>query len=505
MSKTKFWTDDPLELLNFRQGFPLASVGATSIEKMNALSRLFVLIFAGLCLTGVGMGAAIAFLIGGLGSVTILAHGNVENYVNFNISGLNKMNVKKSQSAQVAERGLAWSRAARAPTAPTVQPYTYYSTQIQTPYETEAGPHFQSKNQALTNGVGARANGAPMPTCNPKTLIPPVLVAPMYDWNYWGGSSLSVPSAINSRSMQDYAGSGYQTTGREAPTVSGGDYYRPTYKNVGGYGEPATEEWDPRGGSDGISTYTGLVENYTPAYGAGENDAVLGSDDPGRLEVGLPANYGAVGTGVPSLNDSIFTSTVAPGLYYKNDVVEPVSSNIGISWTQQIPPTIQNGSVWEAVDPNLVPGPYSNEYGPPRTGRAEYEVYDPRQTGYGSAVRAYVDEMSGQPRYVYDDVDAIRRPNYISRSNVDFLEQTDTYGPMNSNQQILHNNANARQSAEAAYLKNQTGFRNDMMMSLRRKNIAREWQQKIAPLSRAGQFTRGGGMVSGKRGNLVAR
>ena len=55
-------------------------------------------------------------------------------------------------------------------------------------------------------------------------------------------------------------------------------------------------------------------------------------------------------------------------------------------------------------------------------------VYDPRLSGYGSSNRSYVDDVLGQPRFAYDDVNAIRMPNYIVRSHVDMLPFSIAYG-----------------------------------------------------------------------------
>ena len=36
----------------------------------------------------------------------------------------------------------------------------------------------------------------------------------------------------------------------------------------------------------------------------------------------------------------------------------------------------------------------------------------------------------GQTKFYYDDVDAIRMPNYITRSNIDHQPFADRYGPL---------------------------------------------------------------------------
>ena len=50
----------------------------------------------------------------------------------------------------------------------------------------------------------------------------------------------------------------------------------------------------------------------------------------------------------------------------------------------------------------------------------ESDIYDPRFNGYGTSYRAYTDENIGQTRFYYDDINSVRMPNYIVRSNIDF-------------------------------------------------------------------------------------
>lgn len=109
-----------------------------------------------------------------------------------------------------------------------------------------------------------------------------------------------------------------------------------------------------------------------------------------------------------------------------------------------------------------------------------YNVFDPRFAGYGSDDRHYLEPMLRQPRYFYDDVDAIRRPNYIVRSKIDSCVTPfgDGYGPMRVDQRTLVQN---RPLAEQGYLNQTLNFRNDMMESLMRKKNSERWQERAAP------------------------
>jgi len=109
-----------------------------------------------------------------------------------------------------------------------------------------------------------------------------------------------------------------------------------------------------------------------------------------------------------------------------------------------------------------------------------YNVFDPRFAGYGSDNRNYMEPMLRQTRYFYDDVDAIRRPNYIVRSKLDSCVTVfgDQYGPMRTDQKTLNQ---LRPLAEQAYLNNNLNYRNDLMESLMRKKNSERWQDRAAP------------------------
>lgn len=109
-----------------------------------------------------------------------------------------------------------------------------------------------------------------------------------------------------------------------------------------------------------------------------------------------------------------------------------------------------------------------------------YNVFDPRFSGYGSDNRAYLEPMVKQTRYYYDDINAIRMPNYIVRSKIDNCVTGfgDQYGPMRVDQRTLNEN---RPLAEQAYLDNNLAYRNDLMESLMRKRNSEIWQTRQSP------------------------
>ena len=170
------------------------------------------------------------------------------------------------------------------------------------------------------------------------------------------------------------------------------------------------------------------------------------------------------------------------------EMYEPISTAAKTKRTKQQPSTGPTGSIKpdgpaqqqqqpvQGRRPGL--SPYQN---PPLVDDVSvYNVFDPRFAGYGSDDRNYTEPMLRQTRYFYDDVDAIRRPNYIVRSKIDSCVTPfgDEYGPMRVDQRTLNQN---RPLAEQAYLNQNLNFRNDMMESLMRKINSEQWQTRAAP------------------------
>jgi hypothetical protein len=133
------------------------------------------------------------------------------------------------------------------------------------------------------------------------------------------------------------------------------------------------------------------------------------------------------------------------------------------------------------MDPKL----YSpvNEPQQPLDVASNYDVYDPRSFGYGTSYRGYTDKMTGQPRFYYDDIESVRRPNYITRTNIDHLKNVDTYGPIRDDDDTRMNNETIRETVETAFSDQTLDFRTDMMTRLMRKRNAEMWQLRMAPKS----------------------
>jgi len=209
---------------------------------------------------------------------------------------------------------------------------------------------------------------------------------------------------------------------------------------------------------------------------------------------GLPTNYAAGNcekdVNMKNYNDNLFTQTLQPGIYTKTQVVETPNSNIGISFAQPFEPvTVNNtncGKMFTQIDPNLITDviePNTEFFEEPNI----YNVYDPRCNGYGTSYRAYNDDLTGQTRFMYDDIDAIRNPNYISRSHIDTLPFADKYGPMQPcGMEGNINTGQIREMVNQSFTNSTNNFRSELQERLMRKNNAVAWQRRQAPISTGG-------------------
>lgn len=287
-------------------------------------------------------------------------------------------------------------------------------------------PNYISANQHLA--------GKP----NPKTMIPPVIAPRITDLDHWKTSNL-VPShsAVNETSAST-------------------DMYRSGYNAV-----------DP-------VTYSRKI---------------------------TPRTY----TQDPDARD-VFTHTMQPGVHVENSVIEPIRSNIGISETVQFPPVKQEydncGNVMFSDNSHDSSSLYNNsnninskksnpytlsEFSTSRMTQPE-NVYDPRHTGYGTSYRSYTDDLTGQTRYYYDDVDAARMPDYITRNHMDHTQNGDTYGPQTQPKSAME----MRQYAQDEFDNNALQFRTELQERQMRKHNARAWQQRVAPIRTTNNRMAGG-------------
>lgn len=474
---SEFWLENPK---NLYKNFKLVPTSFMTLEEnLNCLTRLVIIIFIILYLLNYNY--SIVFLLVLLLIIIIFYYNkrkqmttveayNHKDYLEY----VKQSEQRKIQSLNFSKNQLNTNQYSG----------SFYSAQNQDLQILEPNQLFQSANQKLVGSA------------NPKTRIAPVSVPPIYEWTYWKQNDFQIPQNLNTRTAQDFYQSGYYVNDNEnfkpktdasENIYSGGiikedfvgnEYYNQNQESYYGYQQPSKD--------------TGLVDK-NPYY------------NPENLEYDLPTNYypfeGQESEEMKDLNEQLFTSTINPGIYYKNNIIEPINYMEGISFDQQIPPRDlkkikgkngeKNYKLYTAIDPtiqSLEPEPIAKN---PYISTAD--VYDPRSNGYGQNSRQYIETLTGQPRFFYDDVDAIRQPNYLNRSKIDFIESVDTYGPMKPGPEIYENNKNSRQTAEMTFRDNTLNHREEMMTRLMRKRNAELWQTRLAPKSRAsGNYSLGG-------------
>ena len=213
------------------------------------------------------------------------------------------------------------------------------------------------------------------------------------------------------------------------------------------------------------------------------------------IDADLPTNL-SVGncTKNPILKDynrEIFTQTIEPNIFTSNQINEPINSNIGISFAQQFPPMScktegpnEEDTMFLQRDPRIIVNdPDLKELCPPDEIN-QANIYDPRFTGYGTGYRSYIDETTGQPRFYYDDIDAITKPNYIVRSKIDNQVFADKYGPIEAgNRQGNIFTPEIRALADTAFKEDTLQFRNELQARISRKINRKMWQRKAAPIN----------------------
>lgn len=460
----KFWSQNFENLFCSSNLLPLKHMSFE--EKLNSITRMILLVSAVGIVSG-NVKSAVWFLTVSLILINIIYYSQ------------NKMRTttKKKQNVENYQYGCRTCAAKQTktlPVTPQVEFIPYADKSCTTkqsptgavefiPYASRDGfkmegyndPNYVSMSKQLA-GVGTHR----------QTLIPPVVTAPSHDIDFWRANPTITNSHINESRSQDLYFSGYVATDCPGKTVISS--------------------------ADTSTSSTGVRENFEFPY-LKENSSEYVNTSCGynknHADVNLPTNM-SIGQCPKSIelsehNRNMYTQYAGSDITTFSQVNEPISSNMGISYTQQIPPTTQKdvkyGVEFTEHDPFLMKETHEPVS---RDETADVaNMYDPRFYGYGTSYRAYTDDMTGQPRFMYNDVDAVKMPNYITRSKIDHLSFADTYGPKKCGEEFGNtNHANIRKMTQQAWIDNTTQFRTEMSQRLMRKKNAEMWQRKKFPI-----------------------
>jgi len=99
------------------------------------------------------------------------------------------------------------------------------------------------------------------------------------------------------------------------------------------------------------------------------------------------------------------------------------------------------------------------------------DIYDPRLSGSGSNDRYFFDKNSNTIKYYYDDVNCIRKANYLIRSHIDTVDFADSTGPYKKGVGLLNrdDSTSFRDNINKKYQDDNMDFRVDMMSNITRK------------------------------------
>lgn len=488
--KRTFWLENPTELICDYRVVPTDTMDLS--KQLNSITRL--IIFITLILYLIGYKNATLFALLSLTTIITIYYVQKDSKnlkEGYKFPANNKMSTPQQKLEQLK----------------TQYEYTYGNANIYTgevPIEYGSGKFYQY-NHALA--------GKP----NPKTLKAPVIPPRSADLDVWRSNDFVKHSAVNDDRRVFLYENGYiakETCNDVNPPIFE-NYDNPKTMNRRKLAQEIssrnrsnlTEFYNqPENKYDNINSGYDLP-NQTPdqdqffIYKKNTGFNLSPGDvnttccyKPENVKYNIPVNYEESNMEkLPSFrnfNENIWTMNVGPDAVDKLEIIEPISSNIGISFDQQIPPTTKttkdgkdffvrhNPRTFTIPEVDIV-DPFS-EQPKPET------VYDPRLTGYGTAYRSYIDKMTGQARFYYDDVNAARRGNYYVRSKVDFLPEAEQSGIMKSNENILELNKNIRSVANQAFTDNTLKFREELQYSYMRKRNSDMWQKRVAPINTMG-------------------
>lgn len=488
--KDKFWLENPYSLLADPRVIPTDSMDLET--KLNTISRLVIV--TAIILYLLGFKESLLFLLLALTIIIILNYlekGKMSTSENFSCNTKNGFQAFKQLEEQVVARQKC-SMAAKEGS----------QRAANNEFDVSFDDKYYSKNRALMGGP------------NPKTLVQPILPDRAYDWVAWRNNDYNNHSSqINSRTRQFLYENGYL----EQTPDCGGNKTCLSLRDAG------PSEYIPRPArknpvKEGFEMSQGkVIENYVDAdivqtrsgndyakFNKGNDTDIRAGDintmcgyRPENSEFDMPVNYPSSimqrKKEMKDYNRQIFTQQAGEDIYQYNQIVEPDNWNIGISFNQQFPPTTldvnKSGFHFQEHDPRTFKVPQGEVIDPFAMEPRPEDVYDPRQTGYGPNYRSYIDPMTGQPRFYYDDVIAVRKSNFITRNKIDHIPGLNQTGVMKPNEDLFAATAEIRKKANDNFMDSTITQRVELQQRLMRKRNSDWWQRKSAPI----YSSRGGG------------
>lgn len=272
---------------------------------------------------------------------------------------------------------------------------------------------------------------------NPRTLIAPQIIPPITDIEEWGTDNYTIHSATNNYRADELFLSGYVTLDDCK--------CRGVCKCQKMYNKP-------------------LIEHFSPP----------------NSQIVSPPNSQMV------VADHNF---ISPYDVSEQRLSRPqVLQNYGVS---RIPDKKVYSSITNGEDLIFIENQKKGVINDYITGDEPSMIYDPRMIGYSDNSRGYVDKLLGQPKFYYDDINAARAPNYITRNKIDIYSFGESTGRLRDPKSIGACGDN-NQLAVEEYHNSALLHRADMMQSLMNKRNGEMWQLRQFPINTNGQRMLGG-------------
>ena len=303
--------------------------------------------------------------------------------------------------------------------------------------------------------------------------------APMFS-GAWR-NNLTVPTGINAFKNEFFSDSGYIPTG-ECPKL---------------YRDPCSQSQSANNDlfSSNEPKLNAIKENFEMPKYEKHNEKKEGVyDDPenlyflnsmgfnkDQLKVNLPENLNmgekARGKEFSGFNKNLFTNNLQENIFTKNQLISPISSNIGITYTQ---PHFNEKVVKSGNDMTFIGSAFGELSEKVKARNPDvierFNVFDPRFSGYSNNDRYYIDPVTGQPRFFYDDINAHTKNTYVTRNNLDHTNIGTSMSHMNT-----MNGLSVRKYAHEQYLNDSLNFRTGLQQRLMRKNNHVMWQKRMYP------------------------
>jgi hypothetical protein len=474
MRNNKFWFEN-MNCLFYEHHF-LPSEKMSLESKMNSITRFVIFIFIVLVFLELfNMKNNILFLVLSLFIIIILYYKQknqmIENFEDFNIGGANKNtftqpvyestynNVTDTPTRNCNTSSSRINYKCARPDDQNVTKITYFKNKmsLQNNFNSkDYNPNFirPTDNQILVGGP------------NPKTLVPPVIPVPAMDIDYWRQNDRNTISTINAKKNRYDNDSGYKITADIPINYSNPQNFdckskqkrsKKKYGNVGAM-EAKLEQNKLKSAQEENKE---IKENFEFPYEINSKSNHINTEDSFYYKDFKNNPYFK-----DKYKENIFKEIITPGKYQINERNEPINSNIGISVTQTFP-----DDEYEVIEP------FENVN--------MSNVYDPRFHGYGTSYRGYFDKNVGQPRFYYDDINAVKMPNYITRNHIDVTPFGDAYGAIENEGNKYNSNIHAL--ADKHYNDSMMQFRDEMQSRLMRKVNSEHWQQKMYPIHKHSQ------------------